>query len=129
MTKYSNDLIDAAYVFLQACISEMGENGEEKAHAMMDAFDPKLKNQLLMAVLTENIYVPVKIKKDVSKIDHKYINAIKEIRGIYGLSLKEAKDLIDQCRDNEIATMPTRISVKEKIELRQKLHECGFIVI
>jgi len=93
--KYSSKLIYNAAEFLRAANEELEDGlGEEQVYAMLDAFDPALKRQLLMEMLMGNIGGPMRVQA-VWKDGKQKINAIKEIRAATGFGLKEAKEVVD----------------------------------
>ena len=93
--KYSRKLIYSAAAFIRAANEELEDGiGEDQVYAMLDAFDPALKKQLLMEVLMGNIGGPMRVQA-VWKDGKKKIEAIKEIRAATGFGLKEAKEVVD----------------------------------
>src|SRR6056297_3623865 len=93
--KYSRKLIYSATAFIRAANEELEDGiGEDQVYAMLDAFDPALKKQLLMEMLMGNIGGPMRVQA-VWKDGKKKIEAVKEIRAATGFSLKEAKEVAD----------------------------------
>jgi len=93
--KYSRKLIYSAAAFVRAANEELEDGiGEEQVYAMLDAFDPALKKQLLMEMLMGNIGGPMRVQA-VWKDGKQKISAIKEIRAATGFGLKEAKEVLD----------------------------------
>ena len=96
--KYSSKLIYNAAEFLRAANEELDEGvGEEQVYAMMDAFDPVLKRQLLMEMLMGHVGGAMRVQAvhQGDTAQRKKIEAIKEIRAATGFGLKEAKDIVD----------------------------------
>ena len=93
--KYSRKLIYNAVEFIRAANKEL-ENGlgEEQVYAMLDAFDPALKNQLLMEMMTGNLGGVMRIQSSHNENKRK-IEAIREVRAATDLTLKEAKRVVD----------------------------------
>lgn len=101
-TKYSRRLVYAVIEFLKAANEELGEDiTEDKVFAMIDAFDPSLRRQMLMQVIAGEIGDMETLKVIQISNNPQKINAIKEIRSATGLGLKEAKDV---CEGHEIST-------------------------
>jgi len=93
--KYSRKLIYRAAAFIRAANEELEDGiGEDQVYAMLDAFDPVLKKQLLMEMLMGNIGGPMRMKRVKLENSNK-IEAVKEIRAATGFSLKEAKEVVD----------------------------------
>jgi len=93
--KYSCKLIYSAAAFIRTANEELEDGiGEDQVYAMLDAFDPALKKQLLMEMLMGNIGGPMRVQA-VWKDGKQKINAIKEIRAATGFGLKEAKEVVD----------------------------------
>ena len=93
--KYSRKLIYSAAAFIRAANEELEDGiGEDQVYAMLDAFDPALKKQLLMEMLMGNIGGPMRVQA-VWKDGKQKISAIKEIRAATGFGLKEAKEVLD----------------------------------
>ena len=96
--KYSRKLIYNAVEFLRAANEELEDGvGEEQVYAMLDAFDPALKRQLLMEMLMGNIGGAMRVRAvhQGDTAQRKKIEAIKEIRAATGFGLKETKDVVD----------------------------------
>lgn len=93
--KYSRKLIHCVAELLRTANEELEDGiGEEQVYAMLDAFDPALKHQLLMEILMGNIGGPMRVQS-AQKYNKRKIEAIKEIRAATGFGLKEAKEVID----------------------------------
>jgi len=93
--KYSRKLIHNAVEFLRAANEELEDGlGEEQVYAMLDAFDPALKRQLMMEMLMGQTGSVIRIQSTRSEMRQK-IEAIKYVRSATGLGLKEAKEVID----------------------------------
>jgi len=96
--KYSRKLIYNAVEFLRAANEELEDGvGEEQVYAMLDAFDPVLKRQLLMEMLMGNIGGAMRVRavQQGDTAQRKKIEAIKVIRAATGFGLKETKDVVD----------------------------------
>jgi len=102
MMKYSDQFLDEASRFLSIAIGECGkEEGEVKAFEMMDAFDPDLKNALLLHTLMGNVRVhkfTMNIDSDTMAQGRK-VHMIKALRGLSGGSLKTTKEYVDRLFD------------------------------
>jgi len=94
--KYSRRVIFAAAEFMRSVNDEFeGGLESEQVDAMFDAFDPALKKQLFMEMLMGNVGSKIGITRVNSNDPVQKIQAIKEVRGLTGLGLKEAKDLVE----------------------------------
>jgi len=93
--KYSRNLIFSAVDFMRVAAEELGEDlSEQQVEAMMDAFDPGLKKQILMEMIKGNVGNRIRIQLE-SQENRQMINAIKAVRASTGFGLKEAKGIID----------------------------------
>lgn len=90
-----------AIVFMQAIINEYGEEkGEEMWDTIVTTLDPSVKRQILMMMLTGTYTTKVVIRGFVG--EPRKVNAIKAVRQVTGLGLKEAKEIIDKAFGNFI---------------------------
>ena len=71
-------------------------------------------------VKTQKVFI-VKPYLSTSKITHKKINVIKEVRAITALGLKEAKDLVEGAPKE----VRSGVNKKEAEEIKQKLEAAG----
>ena len=127
-SKFSRGLVITTIEFLRAAREELGaELGEEKANAMIDAFDPALKAQVFFELLMGNIGY-VKIQREQGNVStQKKIYAIKAVRRISGLGLKEAKDIVDGCYDKAVS-IEGSFSAEQQRKFRDNLKDTGYIV-
>lgn len=126
--KYSRKLIYNAVEFLRAANEEL-ENGlgEEQVYAMLDAFDPALKRQLLMEMLMGHVGGVLRVRSVWSEGKQK-INAIKEIRAATGFGLKEAKNVIDAA-DTGVAEIEGNWNRDTYNRLARSLHGTGYELV
>lgn len=90
------NMIREAISFMQAVIAEYGEEkGEEMWDTIVTTLDPSVKRQILMTMLTGNFGTKIVLRGFIGQ--PKKVNAIKAVRSITGLGLKEAKDIVDRC--------------------------------
>lgn len=126
--KFSKELIISTIEFIRAAREELGtELGEEKTNAMLDAFDPALKGQVFMELLMGNIGM-VKIQRDRNDFSPKKIAAIKAVRKIASLGLKEAKDIVDNCVDRAVS-IEGSFSSDQQREFREDLKGTGYYIV
>ena len=124
--KFSHDLIYAAIDFTRRCREEIGDQlTQEKINAMFDAFDPELKAQIFMTLLTGEIGT-VRITRHAGET--RKINAIKGIRAITGWGLKESKDFIDALEIGKTLPLNGCFKLDEIRALRQQLLDTGYSV-
>lgn len=127
MKKFSDDLIYATIEFSRRCREEIGEElGLEKVNAMLDAFDPELKNEVFMVLLTGSVGT-VRVER-ASGYDVKKINCIKGIRAITGWGLKESKDFVDSIDPGKAALLNGCFKMEEIRALREQLMGTGYSV-
>ena len=136
--EYNNDsehtkdnLIIESIAFMQAVIAAYGpEKGEEMWDTIVLTLDPSVKRQILMKLLTGDFVGKVVIRG--YRGERRAVRAIKAVREITGLGLKEAKDLIDRAygRDNTKG-LPTEIPVQPSLrrEAIKELEAAGCIVL
>ena len=95
-TVYSNKLIWHVIDLMRVAITEIGvDQGQEKVEAMLDAFDPSLKRQVLIKLIAGQHSNTIAIRALTGNVKQK-ISAIKAIRIATGYGLKESKDVIDE---------------------------------
>tara|TARA_R110000782_G_scaffold9566_6_gene30691 strand:- start:397 stop:786 length:390 start_codon:yes stop_codon:yes gene_type:complete len=126
--KYSKKLIWSAIDFVKAANEELGNTiGDELSHAMLDAFDPSLKRQMLMELLLGHNGGSIRIQRDHS-LKFSRIEAIKAVRGITHLGLREAMNIIDSAA-NTVAVIEGTWSIEEYNALANNLIGTGYEVL
>lgn len=127
--KFSSELIFAAISFAQLANSELGDIADEKVEAMFDAFDPALRRQILMHMIKGDITGPIRIK--FSKINgySNKIQAIKAVRWISGMGLKEAKEFVEEAESGGIAVMNGNFDLKQRRQFAQELVGTGYEIV
>lgn len=98
MSDINDVVIVAAIEFIRRVQAEMGELGQEKVFAMLDAFDPNLRDQMIMTLFVHGDDMPIEVR--VQKSTNFYgqfqkSTAIKLVRAATRFGLREAKDVID----------------------------------
>lgn len=124
--KFSYDLVAAAIELIKQAEIDHGSLGEQKVHAMLDAFDPGLKRQMLLDLIVGNGQRRVTIQYDPSVGDPRVVSAIKSIRYATGFGLKESKQVIDEARMHGQSTFTADVSLKDMAELEHELEKTGF---
>ena len=80
MEKFSSNLVYAAVEFMRLCKEELGQDlADEKVTAMMDAFDPELKQQVLMDLLLGRVGGDIRLERTFDDA-FKKIPLIKAVR-------------------------------------------------
>lgn len=127
-TKYSSNLINIVANFLRDVNKELNNSlSEEKVYAMLDAFDPNLKHQLLIKMLKGNALGSIRIQS-VQTYNKQKIQAIKELRVATGLGLREAKDVIEAA-DKGISEVPGNWSSDVYQQISLRLDGTGYEVL
>lgn len=127
-TKYSSNLINIVANFLRDVNKELNNSlSEEKVYAMLDAFDPNLKHQLLMEMIKGNALGSIRIQS-VQAYNKQKIQAIKELRAATGLSLKESKEIIESA-DTGISEVPGEWNSDVYQQISKGLHGTGYEVL
>lgn len=127
--KFSADLIYSAVNFMQMANRELGDIAEEKVEAMFDAFDPALRRQILMHMIKGDITGPIQVRYNKSTAYPNKIQAIKAVRAISGMGLKEAKDFIETAEAGGIAIMNGSFDVKQRRQFTNELSGSGYEVL
>ena len=122
--KYSDKLIYAVTVFMRAIEAETGDL-EDNAENMLDAFDPSLRRQLLVAMIKGDIAGSMTICVMNGHPQLK-INAIKAVRSVTGYGLKEAKDVIDDCERRGVTTISGDWDLAQRDRLRNSFQGTGY---
>lgn len=126
--KYSKEFIIKTIGFIRDAKNEMGDDlGEERVYAMLDAFDPSLKRHVLMELLTRSDSGDIFIKRTGGK--SLKINAIKAIRGVTWLGLKEAKEVTDIADNGSVAKIQGDYSYELRNQLEQELVGTGYEIL
>lgn len=127
--KFSDRFVYEVVLFMQKCAEELGDIGEEKAEAMLDAFDPGLKRQILLMTIQGTISGPMQIRAVSTYDTRQKIAAIKEIRAMTGFGLKEAKDVIDEADQKGISRIAGAWSLEQRMQMRERLAGTGYTLV
>ncbi len=131
MPKFSENVIHLAINFIRSVEAEMGSLGQDKVFAMLDAFDPDLRNDILMTLFIEDDNLPINVyvrKNPMFTGQYQKINAIKEIRAASGYGLKQAKDVTDAADLSQIALVEV-VGYEKKRSLISGLAGTGYEVV
>lgn len=125
MRKFSQELIWRAREFSRAAKQELGDElGDERVCAMFDAFDHSLRRQMFMDLLTGHLSGSMRVR--AVWLDQKQkIPAVKAIRSVTGLGLKEAKVVIDAA-DQGIGVIDGNWDTEYYNKLRHALRDTGY---
>lgn len=126
--KFSRQFLYATMNFMQEADREVGGMPEEKIEAMLDAFDPSLKREILIMILKGETAGAMTIRSVVN-VNRQKINAIKEIRAATGFGLKEAKDVADEVDARGYSTIPGNWSYETRKQLDKALLNTGYEVL
>jgi len=126
-----NNLIIESIAFMQAVIAAYGpEKGEEMWDTIVLTLDPSVKRQILMKMLTGDFVGKVVIRG--YRGERRVVQAIKAVRNITGLGLKESKDLVDHAYgSSNQCGQPTEIEVdpNKRRDAIKELEAAGCIVL
>lgn len=131
MPKFSENVIHNAINFIRVVESEMGSLGQDKVFAMLDAFDPDLRNEILMTLFIADDTVPMNVyvrKNPMFTGQYQKINAIRAIRVASGYGLKQAKDVTDAADLSQIALVEV-VGYEKKRTLINELVATGYEVV
>ena len=127
--KFSSELIYSAVNFVQVANRELGDIADEKIEAMFDAFDPALRRQILMHMIKGDITGPIRIRFDSSTKLPQKIQAIKAVRWISGMGLKEAKDFVEEAEAGKVAVINGNFDAKQRRQFSAELTNTGYEVV
>ena len=128
--KYSSGLVMATAEFLRACKLESGDDfSDEQIYAMIDAFDPALKHQMFLEMLMGNIGHVSVVYTGGPGYPRKKIPAIKAIRTLTGLGLKEAKHLADKLDAGDKIHLEGSYSSDQINQFKDELKGTGYEVV
>jgi ribosomal protein L7/L12 len=127
--KFSSNLIYAAVAFMKTANEELGDIADEKIESMFDAFDPALRRQILMHMIKGDIAGPIRVKFDRYQSSQNKIQAIKAVRWISGMGLKEAKDFIEEAEAGNISVMHGNFDIEKRKQFTKELSGTGYLVI
>ena len=127
--KFSSELIYSAVNFVQVANRELGDIADEKIEAMFDAFDPALRRQILMHMIKGDITGPIRIRFDSSTKLPQKIQAIKAVRWISGMGLKEAKDFVEEAEAGKVAVINGNFDAKQRRQFSAELANTGYEVV
>jgi len=119
-------LVNAACDFLKVALEELPDDDSARrmVESMCDAFDPELKYQLLVMLLTNSMQSKLYLHpKD--RLLSKKINAIKALRSCGNVTLLEGKLLVEAA-EIEATALPKNIDVKR---LKTELMGTGYQIV
>lgn len=126
--RFSDQLTTLALEFIRTAREEAGDLGADRVYAMMDAFDPELRDELMFRLITGEMSGNIRIRRDNSK-DARIIEAIKSIRFMSGFGLKESKDVIDAACAGGDGVIKGTWTVEQRNSLAKDLLGKGFTVV
>ena len=126
--KFSNAIFTAALNFIRLAREEAGDMGAARVYAMMDAFDPDLRDEIMLRLIINDTTGPIRIVMQHEGIKQK-ITAIKEIRGVTRFGLKETKDITDLADEGCTAIIPGDWTAEQKDTLSKGLRGTGYAVV
>ena len=127
--KFSSELIYAAVSFAQLANRELGDLADEKIEAMFDAFDIALRRQILMHTIKGDIVGPIRIKFDKLHGSHNKIQAIKAVRWMSGLGLKEAKEFVELAEAGQIAVLNGNFDAAQRRKFANEISGTGYEIV
>tara|TARA_R110000868_G_scaffold733_7_gene5366 strand:- start:3121 stop:3513 length:393 start_codon:yes stop_codon:yes gene_type:complete len=126
--KFSNRIVAAAIAFIRLAREEEGDMGAARVYAMMDAFDPDLRDEIMLRLIINDMTGPIRIVLTHDAVKQK-IAAIKEIRGVCRLGLRESKDITDFADEVGTAVIDGNWSTEQKDALSKGLRNTGYTVL
>lgn len=124
--KYSKEVIYSVMTFMRALHRELGDTVDNKVEAMLDAFDPALRKQLLLAMIKGDVSGAISIRRVPGLQNYQKIHAIKEVRAISGLGLKEAKDIIDNADIGTISKIDGDFTLDQRNHFAAAIRNTGY---
>jgi hypothetical protein len=126
--KFSDAVFRSALDFIRTVRSESGDLGSQKVYAMLDAYDPDLRDELVYRLIINDVGSGFRIRR-INGAQTDMIAAIKAIRTATGLGLAESKAIIDQCNTGIVVEVntPDRVITSELLaNLRSSLIYTGY---
>ena len=126
--KFSNAIFNAALNFIRLAREEEGDMGAARVYAMMDAFDPDLRDEIMLRLIINDTTGPIRIVMQHEGIKQK-ITAIKEVRSMTRFGLREAKDVLDLADEGRTAIIEGDWTSEQRDALSKSLRGTGYIVV
>lgn len=126
--KFSNAIFTAALNFIRLAREEAGDMGAARVYAMMDAFDPDLRDEIMLRLIINDTTGPIRIVMQHEGIKQK-ITAIKEVRSMTRFGLKEAKDVVDLADEGRNAIIEGDWTAEQRDALSKGLRGTGYAVV
>jgi ribosomal protein L7/L12 len=126
--KFSNAIFTAALNFIRLAREEEGDMGAARVYAMMDAFDPDLRDEIMLRLIINDTTGPIRIVMQHEGIKQK-ITAIKEVRSMTRFGLKEAKDVLDLADEGRQAIIEGDWTAEQRDALSKSLRGTGYAVV
>ena len=126
--KFSNAIFTAALNFIRLAREEEGDMGAARVYAMMDAFDPDLRDEIMLRLIINDTTGPIRIVMQHEGIKQK-ITAIKEVRSMTRFGLREAKDVLDLADEGRTSIIEGDWTSEQRDALSKSLRGTGYIVV
>ena len=126
--KFSNAIFNAALNFIRLAREEEGDMGAARVYAMMDAFDPDLRDEIMLRLIINDTTGPIRIVMQHEGIKQK-ITAIKEVRSMTRFGLREAKDVLDLADEGRTSIIEGDWTAEQRDALSKSLRGTGYIVV
>lgn len=127
--QYSHHVILLVMNFMKEMQIELGDFADDKVEAMLDAFDPSLRKQVLMHVLKGDVIGSVKVRFDPTVKSPQKITFIKELRALTGYGLRESKDFSDTVEQTGSGVIPGRFTYEKRKEFARNIAGSGYEVV
>lgn len=124
--QFSEDLIEISIELVNQAINEFGPDGEEKAHAILDAIDPCLKREMLMALINRFDGRDIVVESLETHSNVNRVQAAITLRAYTGVSLSNAKEAIDNAKDKPSGRLVADLPLRQQRYLSADLEKFGF---
>ena len=126
--KFSESFIYSVFDFARAVQKELGDEfSEERMEQILDAIDPGIKRQMLLEMISGNTgHLRIRRTRTEGKSP---ITAIKAVRSVSGLPLKDAKHVVDTATAGSVSTIPGNYDSAHRRNFVEMLIGTGYEVV
>lgn len=127
-SKFHSKVVQAAIDFSRVVMRYGDVNSYERINAILTAYDPDLPSEIMMLMLRGDDIYSISIKLENHWTSTQKVTAIKAIRAMVPLGLKESKDITDEADAGKTVQIPGKFSIEQRKRFEVELKGTGYMI-
>lgn len=128
-SKFHPEILHAAISFARTAMQYGDANSYSRVQSLFNAYDAELGNEIMMLMLRRNDFNTISLKLTGNGYTVQKISAIKAIRALTSLGLKESKDISDEVEAGKTVRLPGEFTEVQRKQFIQDLVGTGYQAI